>query len=259
MGVFRDISNVPIDREFFAEVSLGKIDGWTRNIFKGFAAAVTPPSYIWTGGTFAWRTTTTTAEIVSSSASDTAAGTGARKIRVEGVGASYALTSEDVTLNGTTPVALVNSYIHINKLSIVPGQAGSGQTNAGNITARITGAGATLQHIAIAASVSQSCIIMTAANQAYLSTNQVIGTSSATNLNVHTFVQEQFTSTGILIRDNVFHISTNGQTPFVLPQDIALVLPEKTGLAWRLSAVGSGTPDVTARIQGMFVDLTKAH
>lgn len=255
--MFRDIAKVPLDREFFAEVSLGKVDGWTRQIFKGFLPAATAGSYIWTGGAFTWRTTPTAAEVLSSSAADTAAGTGARTITVTGLGPAYVAQSEVVTLNGTSVVALVNTYIHINKVNVTT--AGSGNTNTGAITVRIAAAGATLGHIAAAVTSSQNCQIMVPAGQAYLSLNQVIGTSSATNLNVHTFVQEQITPAGIINADNVFHISTNGTTPFVLPQDIPLIVPEKSGIAWKIAAIGSGTPDLTARIQGMFVDLTKGY
>jgi hypothetical protein len=254
---FKDIANVPLDRDFFAEVALGKVSGWTRQIFKGFCPAATAGSYVWTGGAFAWRTTPTAVEVLSSSVNDAAAGTGARTILVSGVGTSYAATSETVTLNGTSVVALVNQYIHINNVKVVT--AGSGKTNAGAITVRIASAGATMGHIAAIATSSQNCQIMAPAGFAYLSLNQVIGTSSATNLNVHTFVQELFSNTGILTIDNVFHISTNGTTPFVLPQDIPLILNEKMAIAWKMSAIGSGTPDITARIQGMFVDLSKGY
>ncbi len=254
---FRDAHLVPVNREFYAEVSLSNISGWVRQIFKGFVASPTPPAYIWTGGTFTWRNTPTAAEVLSSSASDTAAGTGARTILVSGVGPLFAPTSETVTLNGTSVVALVNQYIHINNVKVVT--AGSGQTNAGNITVRIASAGATLNHIATGVTSSQNCIFMTCANQAYLTTNQVLGTNGAA-AQITTFNQEMYnTTTGVITRDNVFHISTNGTSPFVLPQDIPLIVPEKSGFAWRTTAQSAGTPDITARVQGMFVDLTLAH
>ncbi len=81
-------------------------------------------------------------EIVSSSANDAAAGTGARTVRVNGVeliAGVYSNFSEVLTLNGVTPVPLVHtSAVAINSSEIVT--AGSGATNAGNIDVRaVTG------------------------------------------------------------------------------------------------------------------------
>jgi hypothetical protein len=243
-----------LDRDFYAAVTLGQVPGWSRSIFKGFLPSASAPAYIWTGGSFAWRSTATAAEILSSSANDAAAGTGARTVTVQGIGTSYAAVSEVVTLNGTGVVALANAYIHINKLIVAT--AGSGQTNAGTITARVASAGATMAHMDTGKSASQTSMFMTAASQVYLSLNQVLGTNGAANA-VCTFDQEFFTPGGVLTRDNTFHLD-RAASPFVLPQDIPLIVPEKTGFGWRLSAVSSGTPDVAARIQGMFIDLTVA-
>lgn len=70
--------------------------------------------------------------IVSSSANDAAAGTGARTVRIVGVDSTYTLKTEDVTLNGVSTVALTKNYMTIN--SIVVLTAGSGGTTAGNLT-----------------------------------------------------------------------------------------------------------------------------
>jgi hypothetical protein len=254
MSHFKDINYIQINRDFFSEISLGNIQAWQRVAFKGFLPNATAGAYIWTGGNFSWRTNRTAVEILSSSANDTAAGTGARTVNIIGVGAQHALTTETVTLNGTNIVQLKKDYFHINQMNVLT--TGSSQVNAGNITARVSGGGATLAHIAVGISLSQNSQIMVPAGFAYLVLKQTIGTSSATNLNIHTFTQEIFSSSGVLSRDNIFHISPNGVTPFVLPHDIPMMIPEKTGLAWRISSIGSGTPDVTARIQGAFVDLS---
>ncbi len=81
-------------------------------------------------------------EVVSSSASDTAAGTGARTVRVTGVlGTTYLPFTEDISLNGTTPVPLVNTTaVAINSLKVLT--AGSGLRNAGTINCRVVSGGA---------------------------------------------------------------------------------------------------------------------
>lgn len=97
----------------------------------------TLPKDIWeNGGVYTGfpDTTLETVEILSDSASDTAAGTGARTIRITGLDSGYNIQQETITLNGTTPVASVNQYRRIHTGMIVT--AGIGGVNVGNITVR---------------------------------------------------------------------------------------------------------------------------
>lgn len=70
--------------------------------------------------------------IVSSSANDTSAGTGARTIKITGNTAN-GIESEIVTMNGTTPVATTKSYDFIIEIEVET--AGSVTWNVGTITA----------------------------------------------------------------------------------------------------------------------------
>lgn len=71
---------------------------------------------VWSvGGVYAEPATATTLSVVSTSASDAAAGTGIRTIFIGGLDGSYNDVSETVTLNGTTPVVTVNQYIAVNQ------------------------------------------------------------------------------------------------------------------------------------------------
>lgn len=89
---------------------------------------------IWSqGGTWVAPTTARVHALVSSDAADTAAGTGARTLSVNGLNGSYVDTTETVTLNGVTPVNTVNSYTIIHRMIVLT--AGSGATNAGTLTA----------------------------------------------------------------------------------------------------------------------------
>lgn len=88
---------------------------------------------VWTtGGLYPFPTVAAATTIVSGSASDTAAGTGARTVRVIGLDANYLQIQEDIVLNGATPVTLVNTYLRILRASIQT--IGSGGTNAGLIS-----------------------------------------------------------------------------------------------------------------------------
>lgn len=75
-------------------------------------------------------------DIASTSASDdgSPAGVGARTIRVVGlVDWGTAETTEDLTLNGTTPVPTVNAYVIIHRLEVLT--KGATNVNVGTITA----------------------------------------------------------------------------------------------------------------------------
>ncbi len=88
---------------------------------------------VWSGtGDFPFQAAAAATTIVSASASDTAAGTGARTVYIEGIDANNNILTETVSLNGATPVNLVGVYLRINSAKIMT--AGSGETGAGLIT-----------------------------------------------------------------------------------------------------------------------------
>ena len=69
--------------------------------------------------------------VSSASANDTAAGTGARTVYLEGLDANHNTISEVVTLNGQTAVTTTGSYLHVNNCYVQT--AGSGNSAAGTI------------------------------------------------------------------------------------------------------------------------------
>ena len=144
-------------------------------------------------------------DIVSSSASDTSAGTGARTLLVEGLDGSFNLVSETVTLNGTSIVQTVNQYFRINRLLVVT--AGSSLTNVGRIDAKI---GATIHEVvSIGRGRSESAVFTTAINQrAYItnlsaSTNAILGNRSVT-VNAYFINGSKFIVHTIIMTDQSF-------------------------------------------------------
>lgn len=100
--------------------------------------------------------------VVSSSVNDTAAGTGARTVRIVGVDGNYTLLNETVTLNGTTPVQTVNKFLVINEINVR--ETGSSYFNEGTISATSDG-DASLQALVYAEeSVSKSSLFATPAD-----------------------------------------------------------------------------------------------
>lgn len=96
------------------------------------------PEDIWLpGGVLTWPTVAAQASIVSTSAADAAAGTGAQEVEVQGVDGNFDFTSEIVVPNGVTPVNTVNSYLFIHRANNQV--CGSGGVNAGDIDISIGG------------------------------------------------------------------------------------------------------------------------
>lgn len=130
----------PVDSEIW--IATGTFPGW-RIINKfGYNSDVdsgTVPEDIWEGGgvyTGFPDSALETISVLSSSANDAAAGTGARTVRVTGLDGDYNEITETVTLNGTTPVATVATFRRAHTATVLT--AGSGGANAGVITFRHT-------------------------------------------------------------------------------------------------------------------------
>lgn len=118
----------------YINVSRSLIPGATRSQRTGFNPGVgTAETTIWNETTtpVAYPASAGVVKVSSSSANDTAAGTGARTVTLTGLDANYVSTSEVVVLNGQTAVNSVNSYIRISSITTVT--AGSGGKNAGII------------------------------------------------------------------------------------------------------------------------------
>lgn len=93
-------------------------------------------------GNLTWITTATALEVLSSSANDTAAGTGARTVTITGLDNSYNVISETISLNGVAAVQSTKTYFRLSRAFVSSTGTNNG-TNLGTITIRITGGGAT--------------------------------------------------------------------------------------------------------------------
>lgn len=125
---------------FGLNVARGLVPGISYDNKFGRNPAVTAAEDVWaTGGTWAAPATASTVNVASASADDTAAGSGARTVRISGLNENYLEVMETLTLNGTNNVLSVNSYWIIHRAIVLT--AGSGATNAGAITLTSTAAG----------------------------------------------------------------------------------------------------------------------
>lgn len=107
------------------------------------------------GGTYLFPTGPIALEVLSTSANDTAAGTGAQVVQLELLDASYNTVLQLVNMNGLTPVAVPGGpYMRVQIASVAT--AGSLGGNAGTITVRTAAAGPTHEQILPTDSVSRS-------------------------------------------------------------------------------------------------------
>lgn len=133
--------------DFRLKVANGEITGLSLNQAFGCNPNVgTTFSVISADGVYRMPETAQALEIVSSDANDTSAGTGARTVLILGLDANFDQQVETVTMNGTTPVALANTYIRLTRAVVSSSGTYTQDTtgaHAGVITIRETGAGDT--------------------------------------------------------------------------------------------------------------------
>lgn len=125
-------SLVPID--FLIETARNNIKGAKieRILARNTDVDLVEEDLWFAGGVESYLTSAETMSVVSSSANDTSAGTGARTVKLYGLDGSYNEFTETLVLNGTTTVITSNNFLRINKVDVVT--AGSSGTSAGAIS-----------------------------------------------------------------------------------------------------------------------------
>lgn len=131
----RSISQVGTVEPFELQVGRGQIPGHSIIHVFGFNPDVdTTEETVWPiDGILGHPPSPTVMTISSTSANDTAAGTGARSVFIEGVNGTGGLVTETVTLNGQTPVNTTKLYDAIERMAVF--SVGSAGRNAGLIYA----------------------------------------------------------------------------------------------------------------------------
>ena len=206
----------------------------------------TEPEDIWSGGgAYPWMTAATALELVSSSASDTAAGTGARTVTVIGLLADFTELTQVVALNGVTPVAVPTSLFRVN--TFLMASAGSAGINAGDILIRDAGAGTTRAVIPAGyGNARQSVFTVPAGN-----TLQII--SQVFSINRSGGGTERYATLQTFIRNAVtgmyrlpFEVSVSDQFPYRHDGAPGITLTEKTDFCHRCAVVNVNATNVTA-------------
>ncbi len=217
------------------------------------AQTITP--IVAAGAVYVPPSAATIMKVSSSSASDTAAGTGVRTFLVAGLDSNYNQISETVILNGQTAVNTANSYIRIQYTELLT--LGSGAAQAGTIYVGVgtvtAGVPATIywQSDVVYNNWSFAGFTVPAGYTAYLTSYTITSQSTTSNINVSlALVEREFTS-GVAEIQSTARLSSNGS--FDRHFDFPYVIEEKNDMELRAWATTAATVNVTGEIQFVLI------
>jgi len=203
---------------------------------------------IWpNGGTLTWPQAATQMDVVSSSVNDDGnptTSTGAQTVVIEGLNSSFAEISETVTLNGTTLVTTTASFLRINSMYVATSGTYHG-SNAGTITARVTGGGAVQATIAIGLGQSQKSHYTVPAGKTALWVRSAASVDSTKSARI-TFWQYQNADDVTQPYGGGARIVHRSQglsgTNNIVLRAFPPAFPAKTDLWWTVTATAAATP-----------------
>lgn len=209
---------------------------------------------IWShGGLYVYPTSAIQMSVSSSSANDTAAGTGARTIVVSGLNAAYEETSEVVTLNGQTAVLTTNTFIRVFRAYVVT--AGSGETAAGTIyigTGVVTAGVPATVYAEIVLGENQTLMAIWTVPAGYtLYLNQGIFSAASNNAAQYVlgkFMVRPFNS----VFRNAADVTANSNV-ISYNFEVPLVIPEKSDIEARAIALAGSNFYLTASFEGIYI------
>jgi hypothetical protein len=240
------------EMDYFTAVSLGRVPNVRRVAALGNNPSIDTASAedVWTGGGFyPYMTSAGFLEVVSSSASDAPAGTGAGSLLVNGLDGNYVEQSETVSLNGLTAVALTKTYLRINSAFIA--SAGSNRTNVGDISIRSSGGGTVRSIVPAGYGTTRQSIYTVPAGHtlseiSFLSSINRTGGGVVRYATVATYSGNPL---GFYRLPLEFSISSN--TPYRHDGNPGIIFPEKTDFAIRCTNVTVNATDITAAWLGI--------
>lgn len=191
------------------------------------------------GGAYAYPASAVIMTLASSSASDTAV-----TIRVIGLGAGYVSQTEDVALNGTTGVLTTKTFLRINKLETVSGNA------VGNVTA-VNGA-VTYAKITAGNGDTQMSLYTVPAGYTFYQTYYQADTNTSVTSGAYVRLRTYFVDNAA---GGVIHAAT--QTAFVqqllVPLSYPQGFPEKTDIQYQLLGAGGAGAVANIYVGGVLI------
>jgi hypothetical protein len=191
------------------------------------------------GGAYAYPASAVVMTLASSSASDTAV-----TIRIFGLGAGYVLQTEDVALNGTTGVPTTKSFLRINKMETVSGNA------VGNVTA--VNSAVTYAKITAGNADTQMSLYTVPAGYTFYQTYYQADTNTSVTSGAYVKLRTYYVDNSA---GGVIHAAV--QTAFVQQLSIPLQYPqafaEKTDIQYQLLGAGGAGAVANIYVGGVLI------
>ena len=245
---------------FELQVGRNQIMGHAPYFRFGFANAIgttqqTITPAVAAGAAYVYPSAATIMKVSSSSASDAAAGTGARTILVAGLDANYNAISETVTLNGQTSVNTLNSYLRILYTEILTvgssaGQVGTIYIGTGVVT---TGVPATIyfQSEISYNNFGFAGYTVPAGYTAYITSYTVTSQSTTANVNVSAALVIYEFGKGYSEIQSTARMTSSSS--FDRHFDYPFAISEKSDIELRAWATTTGVVNVTGEIQFVLI------
>lgn len=238
------------------DIALGNVSGLTFLVVAGRNPDIdtgTVPEDVWLGGGAYGGFDVAAAEaldVVSSSASDTAAGTGAQSISIEGLDASFNEISEVVVMNGLTTVTTTATFLRVNSVSV--NTVGTDGVNQGQITVSQTTSTTVMAVVGSLVGNQQQALYTVPANKTLYLKNISATLNDANGTHADFFIQVR-PENGSWQTSVPFGISqTGGQ----ISADVSYPsIPAKTDIRVRVDATSSNNTDITAILNFLVSEL----
>lgn len=239
MGVYSSATRQGAYEPFDLQVARGQVDGHSTVNIYGYQSSVGTTSIpVWENATAYTYPVAAAVMYLSGSNGDTA------KITIVGLNASYTLTTEIVTLNGTTPVATTNEFLRINSMFV---STGSATNPAGAVYLKNSGGTVTYAQINSGVGRTQAAIYTVPAGYTYYLQRVNIYTSLNGNDYV-TYQNKTISASGV--------VQLTQQAPFAMGYEALRIMPrpflEKTDIQL-MCKVQSGTGAVAISQEGYLI------
>lgn len=235
--------------DFYTAVGLGLIPGFKRMTALGNNPDVSqgsiPEDSWFGGGLYPWLDSATTLKITAG-VNDTAAGTGARTVLVNGLDANYNEISELVTLDGASSVTLALQYLRIQNALIM--SAGSAKINLSDIIIADVATSTTRAIIPAGVGITRQAIVTVPAGYTMTMHSMYIGINRspvASNITVATFFQSPNGYYRLPVE-----LSTDG-APYRHEGIPGIIASEKTDISLRCVYAGSNNLNITSALLGI--------
>jgi len=252
-GYSRSISSEPVQMNIDRAATLGRVGGHSRITATGRITTAAVGNDVWEGSQpYPFQFSASKLEALSASANDAAGGTGVQIININGLDGNWNQITEQVIMNGVTPVQTVQSFMRVNSCNIAA--AGSGNVNAGAITVRLTGAGVTQAIMNAGYGWAKQTIYTVPAGYSLLVTDLLLQCTGVGNNTDVSFGFTRIGPTGIIQITNEYNATP--ASPLQRVVTIGVLIAEKTALSTRILAV-TGTVGAYSSFEGILIDNTQ--